>query len=480
MQHAAEIGAAIDRSLFDKQTAFDSDRARRKAAFCTRRAGKTDYVPKKLVKRAVAIPESIRVFLAITRQRARELIWRPLEILNERYSLGADLNGTTATVTFPNHACIRLRGADDAREAGKGRGDKLHGVDIDEAQTFAPEILKDMIDNVYGPALEDVGGDLCVYGTPGVICAGEWFEMTQPDKSKRRQGWSVHSWSVLDNPFMAHMKQRLPELMRERGWTADNPTFRREWLGEWVNDTSALFYAGFEADRNLHDRPESELIGPGWMHTLGWDLGLRDDMALVAWAFHPNERDVYEAYSWKKNGVMAEDVVRKVEQLEERGYNFLGKVADTGGLGALVVEEVGKRLKMHFDAAKKTEKGAHVELFNDDLRTGRAKVRRDSPYARELATLPKDPDEAPTKWPVEHPGFPNHCCDAGLYAWRAALHFLHKPREAPPPRPGTPEWHVQWLAHQQKELEQMMEQDIAEARERRREEQELADLLGGP
>lgn len=479
-----DVAASIDASLFDKQRAFDTDGARRKAAFCTRRAGKTDYIPKKLVKRALQQPGSERVFLGITRTRARELLWRPLTALNERYRLGIDMREQLAELRFRNGSVVRLRGADDIKEAGKGRGDKLWSVDIDEAQIYAPGVLRELVDDVYGPTLEDVGGELCLYGTPGIICAGKWYGITHPVPGHREAGWSVHQWSVLDNPFMSHMRERLPQLKAERGWSDDNPTWLREWCGRWVNDTSALFYR-FDEVRNTHDLPESHFLGRQWTHVVGWDLGLRDEMALVAWAFCEEDPNVYEAHSWKKSGVTSDFVMGEVKKLEARGYRFQRKVADTGGLGALVVEEVGQRTGVHFEAAKKTDKGAHVELFNDDLQTGRVKLRRGSAYAQEIAVLPKDPRSVPdetakareevggqpaTKWPEEDPRFPNHCCDAGLYAWRSALHWLHRPKDPPPPKPGSPDFPAWSLAKQKAELDAALEEGM---RRKRREREEL-------
>lgn len=462
---------AIGQTLFDKQRDFEADSARRKAAFCTRRAGKTDLVPKKLLRRALRRPESISVYLAVTRVRAQELIWRPLEILNEVHALGGVFNGTKATLTLPNHAVLRLRGADDKRESEKGRGDKLEALDIDEAQMFPSDILTNMVEDVYGPSLEDVGGQISVYGTPGIVCAGKWFDMTRPDAENREKGWSVHSWSVLDNPFMAHMKARLPELKAEREWADDNPTYLREWLGKWVHDNQALFYR-FDPLRNLHDIPESALLGGEWMHALGWDIGLRDEMALVAWAFHPHRKEVFEAFSWKQNGITSEAVMKEVKKLETRGYNFVKKVADTGGLGALVVEEVRQRFGIHFDAAKKTDKGAHVELFNDELLTGRAKLKRNSPYSNEIAVLPKDADAPEDKWPKEDPRFANHCADAGLYGWRAALHFLYRPQEEEAPKPGTPEWQAKHVKAAEEALQAQFEKESEELIRRKREEED--------
>lgn len=454
-----DIGA----TLFDRQRALDEDQARRKAALCTRRAGKTDWVPKRLLRRGLMAPESIRVYLAITRVRAKELIWRPLEVLNERYGLGAKMNEQQGVVTLPNHAVIRLKGADDKREAQKGRGDKLHELIIDECQIFPADVLKTMVDDIYGPTLEDVGGDITLLGTPAIVCAGEWWEITRPDVVQRAPGWSVHEWSVLDNPHMAHMRQRLPELKAERKWTDDNPTWLREWCGRWVNDNSALFYR-FDPTRNVHDLSLREMTGPGWMHVLGWDIGLRDDMALVAWAFHENRGDVYECFSWKQNGVTSEAVVEQVKKLERGGtpLNLVGMVADTGGLGALVVEEVAKRFGVRFEAAKKAEKYAHVNLFNDDLLTGRVKLKRGSVYAQEIAVLPKDPESPDDKPPREDPRFPNHCADAGLYGWRKALHWTATPLNVEPPA-GTTEW-------QQAQADEMRQREVNELRSKQEEQ----------
>lgn len=474
------IARSIRGALFDKQSALDRDTARRLAGFCTRRAGKTVFVPSRLVSRAVTEPESVRVYLAITRVRAKELIWRPLEIINERYQLGAKANDTLGTFTLPNHAVIRLRGADDKSEAQKGRGDKLAEVIIDEAQIFPSETLQLMIEDVYGPTLEDVGGQIIVLGTPGIVCAGKWYEMTQEERAKRERGWSVHQWSVLDNPFMAHMKARLPEMKAERGWADDNPTYLREWCGKWVNDTSALFYSGFDPSRNLHDRPEESLRGGEWMHSLGWDIGLRDAMALTVWAFHPHEPDAYEAWSWKRSDwrptdVPTDEIARQVGLLQARGFNFRSMVADTGGLGALVVQEFNQRhreLRVFFEAAKKSEKHAHVELLNADFRAGRAKLRRGSVYALEIAVLPKDPGDPmkppdTNKLPEEDPRFPNHSCDSGLYGWRAAQHWLAEPLPTPPPPFNSAAWHATISEKQRVDVESHFDEVARQNREAR-------------
>ncbi len=245
-------------------------------------------------------------------------------------------------------------------------------------------------------------------------------------------------------------------------WADDNPTYRREWLGQWVNDFDALFYA-FDPIRNTFV-PSSNGVqpwGPGWMHTLGWDLGFHDDMALVVWGFNPKFPELYEAFSWKRPGAGIDQVAAQIAGLEKRGFNLVKMVADTGGGGKMFVEEFQKRYPYAFEAAQKRDKYDHVRMLNDELRTGFVKLQHGSPYALEMAELPKaaEPDDdKEEKAPKEDPRFANHCCDAGLYAFRGALHYLHRD-DAPVIRPRTPEWYAREELMMTKKLESRRAKD---------------------
>ncbi len=49
-------------------------------------------------------------------------------------------------------------------------------------------------------------------------------------------------------------------------------------------------------------------------------------------------------------------------------------------------------------------------------------------------TLDEPPLDDPEALPREDVSCPNHCCDAGLYAYRAAWHYLHTEDEVKPKR----------------------------------------------
>lgn len=459
---AQETIAGVLSTCFDKQVDFIRSQARYKAAFCTRRAGKTTALAAYKVVSALERPNALVTFVAKTRARSLELTGfenpdKPVETLCQKFDVplapGAQPNRSTATLTLANGSVIRWRGADDMEALYNKRGDKGWLVLIDEAQDFPSSILHELVDNIFGPSLEDLQGTLCLSGTPGLSPVGYWHDVT----TGAQQGWRVFSWSVLDNPHMAHMKERLPQMKLEKGWADDNATYRREWLGQWVSDTDLLFYR-FDPLRNLHEeKPE----GPGWSHVLGWDLGSRDDMAVVVWGFHQHRQQLYEAFSWKKPGALVDECARVIQDCKER-FNIIAMVADTGGGGKMFVEETSKRHGLKFEAAKKPDKAMFVRLFNDDMALRRILLRKGSPLADELAVLPVDKEyqvQNPDRPPREHPGFANHCADAGLYAWRRAYHYLHEP-EASKPTPGTP-------AHYKAQEEEMLRrlEEEHEARE---------------
>jgi hypothetical protein len=444
---------AIRGELYDRQQVIFDDKSRRVGVLGTRRAGKTEIWSRRAVCTALERPRSIIRIWAINKLRCKELMWNSITLLCQRHKIPLQGNETTGTFKLPNGSEIRLLGADKEKEAQKKRGDKTAAEIVLESQMYSG-FLKALVEDVAGPCLFDLQGTFYLEGTPGLVCGGYWYDVSgREDHATRWEspggdggvgaGWAMHHLNILANPFIAHRFEELASLKKMMRWKDTNPTYVREWLGRWVNDFDALYYA-FDPVRNTFS-PELGIQpwGPGWMHTLGWDLGGKDDMALTVWGFHPSLPELYEAFSWKKPGASADEVIEQVKGLEARKFNLIKMVADTGGGGKMYVEEVQRRYPYSFEPAKKSEKYEHVRLLNDDLRGGFLKLMAGSAYAGEIAVLPKKQPwpnpEDPEALPEEHPLFANHCCDAGLYSYRGAMHYLH--REAPPVvKPQTPEW----------------------------------------
>lgn len=441
---ATSVNEGIRRELFDRQLAFIDDPSRNKAAICTRRAGKTSMWARYCTMVALEKPRSLIRIWAIARLRAKQLLWQEFLDVCARHRVSIKTHETELTIRFDNGSEIRLLGADKDKEAQKKRGDKTVMEVILESQLFGP-FLRTLVEDVAEPCLFDLQGTMCMEGTPGPVPTGYWYWVTggseisgqwqgqgmlvstghDQEKERLGAGWSCHRWSLLDNPHLPHARVELERIRKARNWTVDTPTYVREYLGKWVKDDGVLFYK-FNDGRNTYSIDEVQPWGEGWKHVLGWDLGFRDDMALVVWGWHPDMVGVYEAASWSKSGARAEEVMEQVERWEKLGFNFIAKVADTGGGGRMYVEDVMSRYSQVFEAAKKTEKLEHVRMMNDEFISGRIKLQRGGPYATEIAALPKDPDWDPDsgKPPGEDPRFPNHMCDAGLYAFRKTFSYI--------------------------------------------------------
>ena len=450
---ASSVVNGIREELFDRQLAFVDDPDTNKAAMCTRRAGKTAMWPRYCFIVALEHPGSLIRVWGITRLRAKQLLWEEFIKVAARHKIKIKFHETEAWIRLDNGSEIRFLGADKLKEAEKKRGDKTRLEVVLEAQLFG-SYLRTLIEDVAEPCLSDLQGTMCLEGTPGPVPTGYWYSITGSEEAQRKDsprwqsegrwqstgnlsdsgedvkeivgaGWSVHHWSHLDNPFLPDAKTNLEKLKKRRHWDDDHPTYVREWLGWWAVDNGVLFYK-FNESRNTFTLAEIKPWGKGWQHVLGWDLGHKDDMALVAWGWHPSSRNLYEAASWSKSGAPEEEVMAKIKEWEALGFNFLAKVADTQGGGKITVEHAMAHHSQVFENASKGDKPGHVRLMNDDFLTGKIKVQRGGGYAQELGALPKDPDWDPDsgKPPGEDPRFPNHKCDAGLYSWRRAYAYL--------------------------------------------------------
>jgi hypothetical protein len=431
-----EMRARLRAELFPQQLAFFEDKASLKAALCTRRAGKTTETAPDLVDGALDSPGAKSLYVTLTRERAKELLWDELKALDHRHQIGMKPNEVELSMRLPEGlggGIIKLTGADKAKEIEKRRGDKYRRVRIDEAQAFG-DYLRTFVSDVLEPALMDLRGDLGLLGTPGVVCAGLFYEVTRNEDAgsiaKRKPGWSVHSWSVLDNPFLPHAREWLEAKRAEHGWTEDNPTYLREWCGRWVNDTSALFYK-FDPLRNTYaELPK----GHRWEYVFGIDLGYDDAFAIVVWAFSRTCPVLFEVETFKASGLTPSDWADEIRSRREK-YRPIKMKVDQGGLGKAFAEEMRTRHGLPLEPAEKTEKATFVELMNDDLLAGRIKVKADSALAQEWRFLPRDPED-PRK---EDPRFANHASDGGLYGWREARHFLGR-EVAALPLIGSREW----------------------------------------
>lgn len=445
----------VEDFCFDKQKAFVSDKSPWATACCGRRAGKTLACCADLVSTALSRERINCLYITLNRLSAKRIIWPDLLRINTEYQLGAKVNESELTMTFPNGSVIYISGAKDASEIEKFRGMALALAYLDEVQSFRSHI-ESLVDDVIAKALFDYGGRLRLIGTPGPVTAGYfWDSINNPN-------YKHYNWTMFDNPWlpiksgMTHEEILQRELDR-KGLTRDNPGIRRECFGEWAYDPDALVFKYNEGINHFNELPQ---LGNDWNYVLGVDLGFIDNDAICALAWNERSPQLFlvEEVITEKQGVT--ELAQQLETLVAR-YNPTKIVMDTGGLGKKIAEEITKRFAIPVHAAEKVRKFEYIELLNDAMRTRKFMAKKDSQFAHDCKMVEWDRDEpSPDKLKIKDT-YHSDICDAVLYAFREAYHWTHKP-EAAPIKPYTERWYKneqEMMWHQAWEQQKAQEHD---------------------
>lgn len=429
-------------SIFPNQEKFYRDPARLKCLFCTRRASKSYTLGLCAVTEALTHPNSNLLLIGLTRASAKGIFWKDiLKTINKKFKLRARFNITELTVTFPNGSIIYVAGIDaDEELMNTWLGRKYRWVGIDEGSLYTIN-LRHFIYDILKPAMADERGTIALAGTSSNFTQGLFFDITKG----KEQGWSVHTWSAHDNPFIAKQwAEELEEIRTLRPLYMETPQYRQWFLNEWVIELDKLVYK-FNHDRNLF----TELPYPGskgWTFNLSVDVGWEDDNAFVLSGYHENDSKLYIIKVFKKNHMYFDHAdkelsVRKkiLEFMEDPHYPIQQVIID--GANKQGVETMNMRGDIPFYYADKQGKVDHIEMCNGDLIQGNVKIHIsctgliDEMMALVWKTI-ADKIILPKR---EHPSLPNHACDAFLYGWFNGWHFLSKPAKIAL-KPGTPEY----------------------------------------
>lgn len=461
MIQAARAGALrpkVDalRSLFPKQRAFISDGSKRKAAICSRRAGKTTGTGFWLLDGLENDQIGDQAYITLTRANAKKLMFNPLKRTAEKEGIPVKTNDQDLTITsLTTGNTLYLTGAHTADEVEKLRGLKFKRIVLDEVASFRSH-LSYLIDEVLEPTTIDLDGEIALIGTPSANPGENYFHKVTTGVEP---GWSVHRWTILDNPFIPHAERWLKQYRERKGWTEDNLIYLREWCGKWTMDLSSLVYA---YDPSINDfNPESINPTKDWVYIMGVDIGYNDAFTIAVNAFGPYSKEIFTVYQFKKGEMIVEEMAAQIKRV--MGLFPISKIrADQGGLGKAICEEFRRRYHLPVEPAEKTEKPAFIELANSDLKQGLIKIKSGSDLAIEMSAHQWNPDK-PNK---EDDRTPNDLCDAWLYSYRDCKAYMAQ-KEPPSYPKDTP-------AYFNAQAEKMLQDDIDAF-----EEQQEAQIMGG-
>lgn len=449
---------------FPQQLNFVQDPSKLKALWCTRRASKSFTAGLYMIKECLENPGVNSLFIGLTRLSAKGIIWKDiLKVLDRKYDLQCDFNSTELTMTFPNGSIIWLTGVDaDEDEMDKLLGKKYRIVCLDEASFYTVNLNR-LVYGILKPAVADPNqygqrGTICLMGTSSNFTQGLFFDIT----TGKEAGWSLHTWSAHDNPYVAKQwQEELDDIKTNRPLFMETPLFKQWYLNQWVIDTEKLVYK-FSQDRNLFDKRSEKLNPSMWTYVLGVDLGYDDDSAFVLCAFHEHEPTLYITQTFNKKHMDITDVANKIKEFQSQ-FQIAKVIID--GANKQAVEEMKHRHSLALDAADKIGKSDFIEILNAELIQAKIKIQSKCiNLINELMGLVWVTDGDKIKFPrAEHPSLSNHLCDAMLYAWRYCYSYM---AEAPVSKPvmGTKQWHdaendKMWDVERQK-LEEEYRTDI--------------------
>jgi hypothetical protein len=463
----ASRGTSVRGFLFDRELALADDPHRYVTACCGRRSGKTTTMSAVLLMEALRTePRFSVLYLSITRDQAKGVMWGPLKALNERQNLGGVPNEADLTMTMPNGVVIALRGVDKRKEIEKRRGYGFALVVIDECQSI-PEHVRSLVDEVIEPALADAPGRLFMIGTPALLRAGYWFDCHHNNQCgpDGKPVWGHHFWNMWSNPHIADQDGFLAGVLARRAVTIDHASIRREYFGEWVRDATSAVFA-FEPGANTYAALPRDLKPALWNYVISVDIGggvERDNDAISVLAFHPHSRATWltEEHIDPKQDVTA--LSQKVVAIRDRlgADRVLAIVADTGGIGAKVAQEMQRRHNLAVIPAKKADKWANIELLNGACRHGEFFAPAGSAFATEAVKVEKDWDKS-TPDRIVIKGHMPDICDSVLYGFVESLGWISDGAPAAKPKEGTPEYAAMEADRMEREEEERIAQEIRE------------------
>lgn len=421
---AAKPQFTFDDFSFDAQKGFfRGEGARFRVAVCSRRAGKTVGIVGDAIDTILKEKNVLCLYITLTKQSARAIIWQDLVRVVEEYQLNIKLDHLRLEATNRDTGSrFILAGAKDQMEIEKFRGLKIRKVYLDEVQSFR-SYVKYFVNDILIPALRDLKGELYATGTPGPVKAGYFYEISQSNQ------WNNHKWTAFDNPFMhdpANGKDLEDTLTEERlikNIDATDPGYLRETYGEWVEDLDSLVFK-FDRNKNTVDTlPEGD-----YDYVFGVDIGYEDADAIAVLAFDYKSKNVFLVEEMETSHQGITPLVNQILKLKAK-YNPVKMVLDAGALGKKIQEEIRTRHGVNLIAAEKSRKAEFIELLNDDLRTEKMKAIKGSAFEEDCFLVQWD-REARARNP-ESPKisrtYHSDIADAVLYAWRECKHYLSQP-----------------------------------------------------
>lgn len=395
------------RILTPPELQFVSSTAKRRTNCSGRRSGKSFSVALWLVEGWATRPGQSSIFIALSQEHAVKLGWETIRMLNDKFRWGAVYNGTDGSWTFPNAFVLYYMGCKDRRSANFVRGiPKIHRVAVDEAGQIPDPLLEYLVVDVIEPTLADTDGDLCVCGTPTDVGVG-FYE----DEMARAEQLGAHfCWTAAQNPHLTKPGDLfIAEALEKRfGGDADNPTFRREYLGHRVQDTGVLIYRTPPLD-------EFYVTGPNPRNytTLGIDIGWNDGFGFCVLRARDPLPGAHIVEVYRETELSLPRAAAIAERMRQQHSVAQIFVDTAGGGGSTIMNTLAQSYGLPAVAADKRARRMRIEQVRSmlDGRTLTGEPGRCGQLLDEWRGLPWDLTRT-----THRDGYVDECTDALQYA----------------------------------------------------------------
>ncbi len=490
--------------LTPQQRALVQDPSPHVAGLCPRRAGKSYAGASAALITGEAKPGSISIIISLNLKQLRRLYWAGgpsgLFTLNRKYGLNLEFNQQYLRWEHENGSIGYLLGAEDREQLEVIRGLEADVYIIDECKSFAPHVLRVLIDEIIDPQRASRQGRLILIGTPGNIPQGPFYEATCPKATREEEIegktvnqpflvgygeadpwgrtpkddllWSFHHWTLQHNRAQPHLWEEALRKKRQMKWADDDPTWLREYLGLWAVDAAGLVFRYLmlkptgRVTWQPHPTVENPLglpaEGAPWRFVAGLDFGYEAPTALVVLAYSQTLGQVRHVYERSERHLLYHEVVAMVKQASELvgGIEFI--FADMGNLG----KTLGKSLLgegFPIEQVQKREKYDHIEIANSMFDLGEILIIDGSILETQLMTGQWDLDKSLSRVKggekgdnlverlarvgklIEDANVPNDSTDAFIYALRGCLHKFSVKHAVEAVIVGTKAWELEQL-----------------------------------
>jgi hypothetical protein len=421
---AEQISEAMRAELAPKfQAIWDADNPREYMRM-GRRVGKSHYlIRKQAAKAAQGNPESINPFILPTFKSATMAIWPLAKRIVLRHFPEARTDETMKIITLPTGARLVYGGCETMADVGRWYSMAFEIAIVDERGNFPDSVLVELDDEALEPALMDYGGVFSGSGNPGRVLRGRWYD--QSKDGVRSDPTPIYVGDARENPYLGQPAAAYFEAVKKRhGWTDQSPTFRRQYLGDWVEDSEGLVFPLTAANvidaLPLTSRAGGALPASMWRYVIGVDVGVVDATAIAVVAGHPLDNREFVVSAEKHSNWITGQLAVRLRELRKQ-YPYAPIVLDTGGMGKLHAEELTRRFQLSIEAAEKREKESAIRTTRDMVISERV-VLLDGPCCDvlrdEWSVLGFDEDKRGLE-----DGMPDDATHAVVYAFRRLRHY---------------------------------------------------------